>query len=129
LLSAIGCSALPLLQVVAPVWPQSAVAFIIRPLPPHFLQGAGKILRPGRAGCFTFGNPVPSQASHFLSRGNVVFMHPFLNKIPAVAWRLVLLGEKPELSVTRRHRNITALILPSLARSLHRRARSRRAGK
>jgi hypothetical protein len=92
------------------VRPHSAVAFMIRPLPPHFLQGAGKIRRPGWAGCFTFGYPVPSQASHFVSRGNVVFMQSFLNKIPAAASRLVLLGEKPELSVTRWHRNITALI-------------------
>jgi len=83
---------------------------MIRPLPPHFLQGAGKIRRPGWAGCFTFGYPVPSQASHFVSRGNVVFLQSFLNKSPAAALRLVLMGEKPELSMTRRHRNITALI-------------------
>ena len=69
------------MQVVALVSPQFAVALVIRPLPPHFLQGAGKILRPGSAGCLTLGNPVPSQASHFVSRGNLVFMQSFLNKI------------------------------------------------
>jgi hypothetical protein len=38
-----------------------------RPLPKHHLQGGGYILRPGWAGCFTLGNPVPPHAEHLIS--------------------------------------------------------------
>jgi hypothetical protein len=38
-----------------------------RPLPPHFWQRAGYILRFGAAGCLTGWNPVPSQAGHIRS--------------------------------------------------------------
>jgi hypothetical protein len=40
---------------------------VIRPLPPHTLQGAGYTLLPGFAGCLTAGKPVPSQAGYFFS--------------------------------------------------------------
>jgi hypothetical protein len=45
----------------------------MRSLPPHFRQGAGKILRPG-SGCRTDGKPVPLQASHSNSMGRGFFM-------------------------------------------------------
>jgi hypothetical protein len=44
-----------------------ALVYASRPLPAHFLQGAGYIRLPASAGCFTRGKPVPSQASHFIS--------------------------------------------------------------
>jgi hypothetical protein len=41
--------------------------FRIRPLPPHCLQGGGKIFLVGSDGCLTAGKPVPPHASHFIS--------------------------------------------------------------
>jgi hypothetical protein len=42
-------------------------AIASRPLPEHSLQGAGKILRPGCAGCLVLGNPVPPQEGQSIS--------------------------------------------------------------
>lgn len=47
--------------------PGQSAASVIRPLPPHFLQGAGYILWPGFGGCSTGGKPVPLQASQSVS--------------------------------------------------------------
>ena len=38
-----------------------------RPLPSHFLQRGGKILRPGFTGCINTAKPVPLQAGHLCS--------------------------------------------------------------
>jgi hypothetical protein len=46
--------------------PLQLAAFFIRPLPPHFVQRGGYILRPG-AGCSTGSTPMPLQAGHLSS--------------------------------------------------------------
>ena len=48
--------------------------FAIRPLPLHFVQRGGYILRPGLAACLTSENPVPLHASHFRSDGGDFFL-------------------------------------------------------
>lgn len=47
---------------------------VIRPLPSHFVQRGGYILRPGFAACFTLEKPVPLHASHFRSDGGDLFL-------------------------------------------------------
>jgi hypothetical protein len=47
---------------------------VMLPLPPHFIQRGGYILRPGFAACFTLENPVPLHPSHFRSVGGDVFL-------------------------------------------------------
>jgi hypothetical protein len=49
-------------------------AFVRRPFPPHFLHGAGYILRPGWTGRLIVGKPVPLQASQLISISRELFL-------------------------------------------------------
>jgi hypothetical protein len=53
-------------------------AFVRRPFPPHFLHGAGYILRPGWTSCLIVGKPVPLQASQLIS----ISREPFHRSAP-----------------------------------------------
>jgi hypothetical protein len=53
---------------------ETVSALGIRPLPPHLVQRAGYILRPGCDGCFTGGNPVPAHAGRSRSFELVFFI-------------------------------------------------------
>ena len=47
---------------------------VIRPLPSHFVQRGGYILRPGFVARFTLEKPEPLHASHFRSDGGDLFL-------------------------------------------------------